>query len=175
MSAVMKDITNSTINRITFLRIHSRSKWGVTKWVARCYCGKEFTCVPSKISGNLTKSCGCFRKQKNSEEWSKRIGPLHPNWNSEISDEDRMQDRDLGPRKLWARSVYKRDGFRCVVCGGSKSLNAHHLDGWHWCINKRYDVDNGVSLCVTCHKRFHKKYGNRYNTKEQFQEFQEKD
>lgn len=38
----------------------------------------------------------------------------------------------------------------------------------------RVDVDNGITLCAgkgSCHNEFHKKYGQKNNTKEQFLQF----
>ena len=52
-------------------------------------------------------------------------------------------------------------------------LNAHHLDGWNWCKDKRFKTSNGITLCEDCHVEFHKEYGYGNNTKEQFQEFKE--
>jgi hypothetical protein len=55
------------------------------------------------------------------------------------------------------------------------TIQAHHLDGWHWRKEKRYDENNGVTLCVGkmsgCHYEFHSKYGSGNNTKEQFAKF----
>jgi len=54
----------------------------------------------------------------------------------------------------------------------SSRLNAHHLNGYEHFPSSRLDVNNGITLCVPCHKLFHKTYGNRNNTKEQFEELQ---
>ncbi len=40
-----------------------------------------------------------------------------------------------------------------------------------WCKAERYTVDNLITLCQSCHILFHQKYGNKYNTKEQFRTF----
>ena len=47
----------------------------------------------------------------------------------------------------------------------------HHLDGYNWCIEKRTDETNGITLCENCHKNFHSIYGFGGNTKEQFEEW----
>lgn len=72
----------------------------------------------------------------------------------------------------WSKSVLIRDNYTCQCCGerGGK-LHSHHKDGFHWCIEKRYDIDNGIALCDICHKDFHDSYGRCNNTKEQFDEW----
>ena len=52
---------------------------------------------------------------------------------------------------LWAKKIKERDGFTCQRCKSqSKRLNACHFYGRR---NKtlRWDLDDGVTLCVGCH------------------------
>lgn len=44
-----------------------------------------------------------------------------------------------------------------VSVGGN--LNAHHIERWSEAPDLRFDVDNGVSLCVTCHAQRHDEAG----------------
>lgn len=69
--------------------------------------------------------------------------------------------------------VLKRDGYNCRICGSNEKMNVHHLDGYNWCIEKRIDIDNGITLCKKCHTNFHSLYGIGNNTKEQFHEWLE--
>lgn len=57
----------------------------------------------------------------------------------------------------WRKRVYVRDGFTCQVCGqvGGK-IHAHHLKSFSEFPDRRYLDDNGVTLCVPCHKEIHK-------------------
>ena len=52
--------------------------------------------------------------------------------------------------KLWADLIKARDG-KCIYCGSSINLNAHHIftKGRHG--NLRWNIDNGVTLCAKCH------------------------
>lgn len=71
-----------------------------------------------------------------------------------------------------SKECLQKANFTCNKCaekGGR--LNAHHLDGWHWAVDKRFDLDNLVCLCHGCHSVFHKKFGTRNNTKEQYNKY----
>lgn len=74
--------------------------------------------------------------------------------------------------KNWRKSVYEKDGFNCVRCGKhGGDLNAHHVQAYDTDKDQRFSVDNGATLCVSCHTAFHQKYGFGGNTKEQFYEW----
>jgi hypothetical protein len=73
----------------------------------------------------------------------------------------------------WADHVRRRDHFTCVICGRKGiAVNSHHLNAWASFPDERYDVDNGVCLCQTCHETFHGIYGKGKNTVAQFKEFE---
>jgi Zn ribbon nucleic-acid-binding protein len=86
-----------------------------------------------------------------------------------------IKARGLPEYKEWEKAVFKRDGNYCIIsdCSYSRLSNiaAHHLDGFHWCIEKRHLVDNGVTLCKYHHRAFHSVYGCHNNTKDQFDQW----
>ncbi|MHB8625771.1 MAG: FAD-dependent thymidylate synthase [Aggregatilineales bacterium] len=56
---------------------------------------------------------------------------------------------------ITAPLVHQKFGYKCAICGASKSLHAHHIDPiWHN-IDKAYDLDNLVTLCAQCHRFIH--------------------
>ena len=57
--------------------------------------------------------------------------------------------------KEWRISIYKRDKFKCQMpgCSSKKYLNAHHIQKWASASMLRYDIDNGITLCRSCHGR----------------------
>lgn len=90
-----------------------------------------------------------------------------------ISEEQRETDRNYRPEnRIFINSVLERDNYTCKICNRkSIELQVHHLNGYNWDIENRYNINNGITLCKECHKDFHKQYGRGNNTKEQFIEY----
>ena len=132
-----------------------------------CEClidGHKWSPRPNDLSNG--KSCPICGIRNN-------CGENNPRWNPNLTDEEREKNRKTSEYLTWMKEVYERDNYTCQCCGSHKSgtLNAHHKDGYHWCIERRLDVTNGVTLCEDCHKEFHHIYGYGNNTEEQFEEF----
>jgi 5-methylcytosine-specific restriction endonuclease McrA len=53
------------------------------------------------------------------------------------------------------QAVYKRDNYRCVECGFRErgKMQADHIKPWSLFPELRYEVQNGRTLCVECHKK----------------------
>lgn len=56
--------------------------------------------------------------------------------------------------KTWRKLVLKRDNYICQICGitGVK-LHADHIKKFAVFISLRFDVNNGRTLCVYCHRK----------------------
>ncbi len=66
----------------------------------------------------------------------------------------RQEDRGRLEYRLWREAVFARDNFTCQHCaqrGGR--LEADHIKPWSQFPKSRYDVDNGRTLCQTCHRK----------------------
>ena len=98
-------------------------------------------------------------------------GENNGNWNINKTYEERNKDRKYSEYDDFIKRVLNRDNHKCIVCESSKDLNVHHLDGYNWCIEKRLEDKNAVTLCSKCHKNFHSKYGYGDNTREQFKDW----
>ena len=57
--------------------------------------------------------------------------------------------------KTGEKKVYSRDKFQCQMpgCKSKYRLQAHHIKKWSSAAILRYDVDNGITLCRSCHER----------------------
>lgn len=132
-------------------------------------CLKHPDKVRSITYGSIKRGHGCYECGIESIS-----GKNSPHYNHELTDEAREFDRRLDPEeRAWRIEVFQRDNFTCQKCGiiNRSSLNAHHKDAHHWCVERRYDTTNGATLCVGCHKEFHTMFGYRNNTEEQFDEW----
>ncbi len=56
--------------------------------------------------------------------------------------------------RLWREAVFKRDDWTCQECKvRGEKLNAHHIKPFAWFPELRFAIDNGITLCVGCHKK----------------------
>lgn len=55
--------------------------------------------------------------------------------------------------KTWRMEVFKRDGFKCVKCGSKIKIQAHHRNRWSEYPAERFDLNNGETLCIICHRK----------------------
>jgi hypothetical protein len=95
---------------------------------------------------------------------SKRFsGPLSSNWQGGVTPENNRIRHTIEMR-LWRESVFSRDNFTCQKCGkrGSK-LHSHHILSFAEHPTVRSAIDNGITLCQDCHKKFHRLYGTKSN------------
>lgn len=133
------------------------------------YCGKEIEKTPSNIKNN--KHTFCSQECKN--KWRSKFerGENHPDYNPNLTPEER--GRSYAEYSDWRKEVFERDNYTCQCCGDNKghNLNAHHIYGYAEHEDLRTDVDNGVTLCEDCHKRYHKQYGIKNNDYKDFRTF----
>lgn len=58
--------------------------------------------------------------------------------------------------KEWRTAVFERDNYTCQLCGAhGVKLNAHHKKPFAYFPELRTDTSNGITLCVSCHKKVH--------------------
>ena len=57
--------------------------------------------------------------------------------------------------KIWREQVLTRDNHTCVKCGDKENLQAHHIKHKSKFPELQYKIDNGETLCKSCHKKQH--------------------
>lgn len=66
-------------------------------------------------------------------------------------------ERPYHESRLWTETVKKRDGGKCRVCGSTSKLHAHHIKLRSKHPELALDLDNGITLCFSCHMDEHRK------------------
>lgn len=52
----------------------------------------------------------------------------------------------------WRRGVYRRDRWTCQSCGyHGRQIVAHHIEAFSDHPERRFDIENGLTLCRPCH------------------------
>jgi len=58
----------------------------------------------------------------------------------------------------WRKAIFKRDNYTCQDCGNKgKTLHSHHIKPYIKHEKLRLSLDNGKTVCVDCHKKYHQK------------------
>lgn len=68
-----------------------------------------------------------------------------------LKNEGRQQSR----LRKWRFGVLERDGYKCVECGSTEDIEAHHVKPKALFPELAYDVSNGITLCRACHDKRH--------------------
>mgnify|MGYP001609687887 CR=1 FL=1 len=146
-------------------------------------CGNKFSVMfcKSKIANYCSKKCkyNCqdFRNKLSKSRTGKRAGNNHPlwgkkldfKWRKKISEGHKGEKSSLWKGgispintmirasfeyKEWRKKVFERDNYICVLCKAKgKYLNADHIKPFSLYPKLRFEVNNGRTLCIDCHKQ----------------------
>lgn len=140
--------------------------------VSKCgYCGCGFERWASQIDKYTKSYCS---KECQAKDYKVRFsGKNSPTYNHERCEIDRVKGRDITGYPEWRRKVYERDRYTCQACGDAKGGNlvAHHILNYTEHPDLRVSVENGITLCESCHKKFHDNHGYKNNNKKQIKNF----
>lgn len=67
----------------------------------------------------------------------------------------RQKEHKLLKYKLWRSAIFEYDNYTCQMpnCNtGCTYVEPHHIYKWSKYPDKRYDLNNGITLCRICHK-----------------------
>ncbi len=118
---------------------------------------------PSKET--LQKLSESHKWIKHSEEMRRKCSEAHkgekaPAWKGGVTPENERIRKSIEYR-LWREAVFARDNWNCQECGAKSGsgkavyLHAHHIKPFAKHPELRFAIDNGVTLCRSCHKNKH--------------------
>lgn len=100
---------------------------------------------------SIDELCSCgFVERKSKYEYFINDWSVHA-----ISDVS-AESRNTYAYRNWRKSIIDRDK-KCVKCGSTENLVAHHIKSYKVHEELRLDVNNGITLCMCCHRKEHKK------------------
>jgi len=118
--------------------------------------------VSKETRRKLSKALKGKKKPPLSKEYKEKISQsLIATWNKKGRKKYKRYIHVRDSRYLkWRISVFERDNWTCQFCGlrshiglgKSVYLEAHHIKGWAKYPKLRYYIDNGITLCLKCHK-----------------------
>ena len=85
-----------------------------------------------------------------------RTGESNPNWDGGHSPERQSQYAKFFWKQL-AKGIRARDNYKCCECGDIGKLEIHHIKKWSRFPELRFEEENLITLCKTCHKEKHSK------------------
>jgi hypothetical protein len=152
-------------NGCTLLSLESEYENAHSKMRYICVCGRESIIAINQFNkGRRCFDCGIEARSGILNHNFGVLGPDHPAFrpNKSFSRRNNLT--------TWRNSIIGRDKL-CLKCGERLKLEAHHIYSWETCIELRFEISNGATLCHYHHKRFHSLYGLTNNNQAQFDNF----
>ena len=148
LTCANRDMADAQRGIVNPLKIHYGEDNGGWKGGKQSYicqwCGDEFQAKPSATHKFCSRRClGAF----------KFTGEINPNWKGGVTPVNEVIRKTNG-YLIWRDSVFQRDDYTCQECGThGGELNAHHIKPFAEYPELRFQVDNGKTLCVDCHRK----------------------
>lgn len=135
------------------------------------FCSKkcEGKWISKNLKGDKSPSFGRKHTKEEIEKQSKSIKKAYENkrWNKQaynLIDGKPIQDFistmvnnyniTLEDYDNWRKTIYKRDNYTCQICGKNHCMiHAHHIIPKRDNKDLMLDIDNGITLCKSCHEK----------------------
>lgn len=160
---LLKKHTKETIKKLSEMR----------KGIKNPMFGKHSWCYKTK--GLLKPNKTSFKKGNHysiNTEFKKgeHIGENNPSWKGGVTKlVNKIRNSD--EYNKWRKKIFSRDKYKCVLCDSKTYINAHHKKEFSILIKNNkinsfeealkckelWYINNGVTLCLKCHSKFHPK------------------
>ena len=112
-------------------------------------CDEKFS-VPLWRAKDKTRGRYCSLVCRSIHRRAEKAG----NWQGGLTSANLIIRHSLEYR-VWREAVFKRDDYTCVACGKEShgNIQADHIKPFAYFPELRFAIDNGQTLCVSCHKK----------------------
>lgn len=123
------------------------------------HCGKAVPLPPSRATRARSSFCSAQCHARWLEETGAIRAHSNPNWRGGTTDAV-VRLRGFAAYRRWRAAVLERDQHTCQHCGKKgRRMHAHHIIPLRERPDLRHGVDNGETLCGSCHIREHRRRG----------------
>lgn len=104
------------------------------------------------VSWNKGKKCPEISIRQLGKKLPQNMGENNVNWRGGVTPENEKARKSL-QYKMWRRQVFERDDYTCQMCGERGGvLHADHDLPFSLFQDLRFELLNGQTLCVSCHR-----------------------
>ena len=131
------------------------------EWTKRILCSKECYLNWRPQVNISCWECGGYFSVRNYRKETAHFCSKECSW--QYRDEGKRTEnkkiRQSAKYKAWRTLVFERDNYTCVMCGIKNGLgktiylHADHIKPFALFPELRFDINNGRTLCVPCHKK----------------------
>ena len=149
----------SSLRKHNYCSVHCHNKHQLKGNALVCIvCGTQYYRSPSQI--RLRGSNYCSNECKWSVLAKSQLGDKNSQWADGVSTENHRL-RASKRWRAWRGSVFERDNWSCQTCGARSGhgasiiLHPHHIKPFAKYPELRFELSNGVTQCLSCHKAIH--------------------
>lgn len=122
-------------------------------WMNCSECRVEFSLSPSHAKRNKNSFCSRVCVGKYYGKRRKFSGKDNPGWKGGVTP-IHVSIRTSVKYAEWRTMIFERDDFICQICGQrGGELNADHIKELSKYPDSIFDLENGRTLCVSCHRK----------------------
>jgi hypothetical protein len=127
------------------------------------YCGKYFTPTKMQVQARVQTLRGQMGGE-NRFYCSEHCKEACPVYRKQLYPDGFKPDYSTTEFPSFVKEeIFKRDKYKCQICGETHDLHAHHMYPGAIYHNLSKDVKNGITLCKECHIKVHSLPGCGFN------------
>lgn len=128
--------------------------------------------VSKSLKGNIPWNKGLTKEtDERIKRYSKKLKIASSWYKGGLTSKNKLIRESL-EMSLWREAIFARNNWTCQKCkerGGK--LRPHHIRNFAQFPELRTSIENGITFCDKCHRKFHRKYGRKNNTKKQINDY----